>query len=117
MLRTIVAGILIVTLTSCTTWTPVSMSPTNYIRMHDPAEVWVQLQDGSTIVVGRPRVFGDTLRGIVAGGFRNIPLKDVALFRAQGPAKKQTAIAIAAAVLGTVGLIYLATHSDRTTTP
>ena len=117
MLRTIVAGILIVTLTSCTTWTPVAMSPTSYIRMHDPAEVWVQLQDGSTMVVGRPRVFGDTLRGIVAGGFRNIPLKDVAAFRAQGMAKTQTAIVVAAAVLGTAGLIYMATHSDQTTVP
>jgi hypothetical protein len=115
MLRTVVAGILIATLTSCTSWAPVPMSPTSYIRMRDPAAVWVQLQDGSTMVVGRPRILGDTLRGIVAGGFRNIPLKDVAVFRAKGPAKNKTALAIAAAVVVTGGIIYVATQSDHVT--
>jgi hypothetical protein len=115
MLRTIVAGILIVTLTSCISWTPVAMSPTNYIRMYDPARVWVQLTDSSTMVVSRPRVFADTLRGIVAGTYRNIALKDVARFQAQGPNKKRTAIAVAAAVLGTAALVYIATQTDRTT--
>lgn len=115
MLRAIVAGILIVTLTSCTTWTPVTMSPTSYIRMHDPAAVWVQLNDGSTMIVSRPRVFADTIRGIVAGGYRNIPLKDVAKFQAQEPNRKKTAMVIAAGVLATVGLVYLITHSDQTT--
>jgi hypothetical protein len=115
MLRSIVAGILIVTLTSCTTWTPVSMSPTHYIRMHDPGAVWVQLRDGSTLVIVRPRVFGDTLRGINAGAFRNIPLSDVTLFRAQEPSKAKTTLLIAALVVGTAGFFYLATNSDRMT--
>src|SRR4029077_18789725 len=66
MLRTIVAGMLIVTLTSCTTWTAVTISPASYIRMHDPESVWLQLRDNSTLVLGRPRVVGDTLRGINA---------------------------------------------------
>ena len=115
MLRTTVAGILIaVTLASCTAWKTETMAPDRYIRMHDPGSIWVKLQDGSTLVVGRPRIFADTMRGIVAGGYRNIPLKNVTEFRAEEPAKKQTIIAITAAVIAAAGLVYLATHSDQT---
>lgn len=113
MLRSLIAGILLVTLTSCTAWKPVSMSPASYIRMHDPEAVWVQLHDSSTLVLGRPRVFGDTLRGISAGTYRNVPLSDVAQLRAQEPSKKKTAIAVGASAVLLVGLVYLITHSDH----
>jgi hypothetical protein len=113
MLRAIVTGILILSLTSCTAWTPITVAPATYIRAHDPAAIWVQLQDSSTLVLGRPRVFGDTLRGISGGVYRNVPLSQVAVLRAQGPAKQKTTIAVAASVVFVVGLVYVLATSDH----
>jgi hypothetical protein len=117
MLRTIVAGALIIAMTSCTSWTPISIAPASYIRMHDPEAVWVQLQDGSTLVLARPRVMGDTLRGITAGAYRNVPLSQVARLRAQEPARKKTAVVVGVSVVLAAGLIYMLAHSDRITQP
>ena len=113
MLRSLVAGILIITLTSCTAWTTVPVSPMNYIRSHDPGSIRVTLQDGSVLVVGRPRVFGDTLRGITGGTYRNIPLDQIGRFEAQEPSKSKTAMLIAVGVVFAVGIGYVATSSDR----
>jgi hypothetical protein len=113
MLRTIVAAILIVTLTSCTTWKAVSITPANYIRMHDPDAVWIQLEDGSTLVLSRPRVIGDSLRGITAGAYRNVALTKVTRMRAQEHSGKKTAIAAAASTVFAVAVIYLLAKSDR----
>jgi hypothetical protein len=115
MLRTLVAGLLIVTVTSCTSWTPVPMTPKNYIRSHDPAAVWLEMEDGSTIIMGRPRILGDSLRGIAAGVYRTVPLDKVKVFKAQEPSKSKTALLIATGVLFTVGLVYIATNSDNVT--
>ena len=114
MLRTIVAGLLIVTMTACTSWKPVLIRPETYIRMHDPEAVWVQLQDNSTLVLGRPRVFLDTLRGTHAGEYRNIPLKDVVKLRAEEPDRRKTALLVSAGAVFAAAFLYLATHSDRT---
>lgn len=91
------------------------MSPTNYIRSHDPGSVRVTLQDGSILVVGRPRVFEDTLRGITAGAYRNIPLGDIARFEAQEPSKSKTGMMIALGVAFAVGVGLLVANSDHVT--
>jgi len=113
MRRTIIAGIFILTLTSCTKWTTVSIAPATYIRRNDPASVWVQLRDNSTLVLGRPRVIGDTLRGVNAGGYRNIPLSSVVVMRAEEPARKKTSIVIAVSAVCAIGVIYLLAHTDN----
>jgi hypothetical protein len=82
--------------------------------MHDPATVWVQLRDSSTLVLGRPRVFLDTLRGVNAGAYRNIPLRNVVRLRAEERATVKTALLITALVAGVVGTIYWGVTSDRT---
>lgn len=115
MLRALVAGLLIAVLTACTSWSQVSMSPVNYIRSHDPAAVWLQLEDGSTMVLGRPRVMGDTLRGIASGVYRNVPLSHVTKFKAQEPSKTKTGLLIAGGVLFAAGIVWVATSSDHTT--
>ena len=89
------------------------MAPANYIRMHDPEAVLVDLQDGSTLKLGRPRVMGDTLRGINAGTYRNVPLSDVTRLQAQEPARKKTAIVVAVSAVSLVGLIYVLATSDH----
>jgi hypothetical protein len=115
MLRTIVAALLMVTLTSCTAWKPVLVTPASYIRAHDPDAVWIQLEDGSTLVLARPRVFGDSLRGITAGAYRNVALTNVTQMRAQEHSGKRTAIAAAASTVCAVAIIYWLANSDRTT--
>jgi hypothetical protein len=117
MLQTIAAGILLVTVTACTSWKPVLMRPESYIRMHDPEAVWVRLQDSSTLVLGRPRVFQDSLRGISAGAYRNIALKDVVQIRAEEPDKRKTRALIAASAVLAAGFIYMAANTDRTSQP
>jgi hypothetical protein len=113
MLRTIVAGMLIVTVTSCTSWKPVLIRPETYLGTHNPESIWVQLQDSSTFILERPRVVLDTLRGINAGAVRLIPLSDVARLRALEPAGGKTALLVAVSVVATVAAIYLAAHTDR----
>jgi hypothetical protein len=113
MLRIIVAALLIVTLTSCTAWKPVSVTPASYIRAHDPDRVWIQLEDRSTLVLSRPRVIGDSLRGISAGAYRNVALTNVTQMRAQEHSGKRTAVAAAASTVFAVAIIYWLANSDR----
>jgi len=114
MLRAIAAGILIVTATSCTNWKPVTVEPTAYIGAKHPEALWVQLQDGSTFLLARPTVFRDTLRGVDAGSYRNIPLSKIAGLRAQEPAKGKTAALAVLGVAAVVGIIVLGATSDNT---
>jgi hypothetical protein len=58
---------------------------------------------------------GDTLRGINAGAYRNVPLSDVTQLQAQEPARKKTAIVVAASTVFLVGIIYVLATSDHTT--
>jgi hypothetical protein len=113
MLRAIVAGLLICTVTACTNWNPVTIEPATYIGMHHPDEVRVQLRDGSTFLLGRPRVFSDTLRGIDAGTFRSVPLASIAALTAPEPARGRTALLAAAGVAAGVALIVWAASSDQ----
>ena len=114
MLRKIVAGLLVLAMPSCTRWVPVTTTPETYIRMHDPEEIRVRLQDSSEVVLGRPRIFSDTLRGIFEGGYRNIPLNEVVQVKAEEPARKKTAVVIAVSSVLAVGAVYLAANSDHT---
>ena len=113
MRRTIVAGLLIFTVTSCTSWKPVLIGPENYIRTHNPESIWVQLQDSSTFVLGRPRVFLDTLTGIDAGKYRHVPLRNVARLRAAEPAVAKTALLVMAGVVTVATVYWWAASSDR----
>ena len=90
------------------------MTPTNYIRSHDPASVWLKLDDGSTMIMGRPRVMADSLRGIAAGVYRTVPLASVKEFKAQEPSKSKTAALVATGVVFTGVIIWAATSSDQT---
>jgi hypothetical protein len=113
MLRAIVAGLLICTVNACTSWNPVLVEPATYIGMHHPEEVRVQLRDGSTFLLGRPRVIGDTLRGIDAGSYRNVPLANVAALQAPEPARGRTALLAASSVAAGIALIVWVAASDR----
>ena len=114
MLRPMIAAILTCTVTCCTNWKPVPVQPETYIRTHHPESIWVQLQDSSAFLLGRPRVSLDTLRGIDAGTYRRIPLRSVARLRAPEPAVARTALLVTFAVVASAAVIYWAASSDRT---
>jgi len=113
MRRIIAAGLMTLVASSCTTWKPVQTSPARYIGSRTPESVRVRLRDGSTCLLGRPTVAGDTLRGVEGGAYRDIPLSDVAEMEAPQPDKGKTALVVAAATLVFVGSIYLAATADR----
>ena len=114
MLRTVVGGLLIGTMTACTSWRPVEANPATYLGTHMPETVRVRLKDGSNLELGRPNVVGDTLRGVYGGSYRYIPMSDVAQLTAQEPDMTKTIIVTTLGVLALVGSVYLAIASDRT---
>jgi hypothetical protein len=114
MLRTIVAGVLMCTVTACVSWRPVESSPATYLGTHMPETVRVRLKDGSNLELGRPNVVGDTLRGVYGGSYRYIPMSDVAQLTAQEPDMTKTVIVATLGVLALVGSVYMAIASDRT---
>ncbi len=114
MLRAIAAGILLFTVTSCTDWNPVSISPESYFRTHNPESVRVQLQDSSTFVLERPRVAQDTLTGIDAGVYRHVPLKQVVRLRAPEAAVARTALLATVSVAATAAVLIWAINGDHT---
>jgi len=114
MIRAIATGIFIVATTSCTNWKPVTVEPTAYIGTRHPETLWVQLQDSSTFFLARPTVFRDTLRGVEAGSYRNIPLSKIVRLRAPEAATGKTAALAGLGVAAAVAIIVLGATSDRT---
>ena len=113
MLRTLIAGLLILTVTSCTTWRPVPIDPEGYIRTHNPEFIWAQLADSSTLTLKRPTVVLDTLRGISGGAYRRIPLSSVVRLRAEEPDGSKTAAVVAVSVAATALFVYWVATSDK----
>jgi hypothetical protein len=114
MLRAIVASLLIVTLTACTTWRPVGPNPERYVGSRIPESVQVRLKDGSTVVLGRPNIVRDTLKGVEGGTYRYIPMTDVTEMLAPEPDMGKTVLLATVAIVAFVGTIYIAAASDRT---
>ncbi len=105
MVRRIVAGLLIPTLTGCTTFGPVA-APTDFITVNRPSEVWVTRGDSSRVAVSRPRFLGDTLIGFVSGRYQQIPLSDVRQVQARRAAPRRTLLLIGSG-LAVVGVLVL----------
>ena len=111
--RAVAAGLMVVVLSSCTTWKTVQTSPARYIGARTPESVRLRLRDGSTCLLGRPTVAQDTLRGVEGGEYRHIPLSDVEAMEAPEADKVKTAAVITLVSLALVGTIYVAASSDR----
>lgn len=113
MLRAFVAGVLIVTLTACTTWKPVGPNPERYVGANTPESVHVRLKDGSTVVIGRPNIIRDTLKGVEGGAYRYIPMTEVTEMLVPVPDKGKTALLASLGVVAFIGSIWLAIASDN----
>lgn len=102
MLRRIVSGFLIPILTGCTTFAAVS-SPTEFITVSRPGQLWVTRTDGSLVVLRTPRMVGDTLIGLINGRLYQAPMSDVQRVQTRRPAPGRTLILVGASV-ATLGL-------------
>lgn len=114
MLRAAVASLLIVTLTGCTTWRPVGPNPERYVGAKTPETVSVRLKDGSTVVLGRPNIIRDTLKGVEGGAYRYIPMADVTEMMAPEPDMGKTVLLAALGIVAFAGTIIIAAASDNT---
>ena len=87
-----IAGILLVSTAACTTFGTV---PTReFIAGHRPPQVWVFKTDSSVILVRGPHFIGggDTLVGMVEGGYQEMPVSDIQQVKATRQAPMHTAL-------------------------
>jgi len=113
MLRTFVAGVLIITLSACTRWEPVGPNPERYVGSKTPESVHVRLKDGSMVVLGRPNIIRDTLKGVDGGAYRYIPMTDVTEMLAPVPDMTKTVLLATLGVVAFAGTIWVAIASDN----
>jgi hypothetical protein len=92
---------------ACTTVRPVQ--PMEYIPKYYPDVVWVTYADSSNeILLDRPAIYGDTLRGTRQGGVDSVAilLEQVRTVRARLPDHTKTALLVSATVVGSVASVY-----------
>ena len=66
--RRVVSGmLLLVYLSSCTSWKVPPVSPAQVITEDQPSKIQITLNDSSTMELEQPRLVGDTVRGLVKG--------------------------------------------------
>jgi hypothetical protein len=101
------AGILLASTAACTTFGTV---PTReFITAHRPPQVWVFKADSSVVLMRGPHFIGggDTLVGMVEGGYQELPLSDVQQVKASRSAPMHTALLVVGGVAVVVGAATL----------
>src|SRR3989442_5970170 len=96
--RRLIAGLLLASLTACTTFQPVS--PREYIPISHPRQIYITRSDNSVVVMQLPKLLGDTLVGYVNGDYQEMTLSQAKQVNARVAANGRTAVAVAAAVSG-----------------
>jgi len=100
---------------ACTTIAPVS-SPWTYVAAEQPQRVWITRTDGSTLVMGAPRISGDTLFGFEGTQFQEIPLASIYQVRAVQAVPARTAgLAVGLGVVAVAA--YLKMNAKGSPTP
>ena len=66
MLRKMVAAVLLISMTACTTIGPVA-NPREFIPVKRPREIWLTQNDGTVLLMYTPRLMGDSILGVVRG--------------------------------------------------
>jgi hypothetical protein len=110
--RRLTALVLLLTyLPACSTWRVENVPPAQLVQSEAPSEVRITRADSSTLVLGFPRVVGDSLLGRAGGAQLGIPVTDVrAIATRHGDAGKTALLALG--VLGAV--IAVAVVADCT---
>ena len=90
MKRVLVSLVVLLAGAACTLVAPVK-PPFRYVEAARPQRVWITRTDGSELVVGAPRLVGDTLFGFEGVKFHEIPLASIHQLRAAKSAPVRTA--------------------------
>ena len=96
----------LVAATACTTVRPVQ--PAEYIPKFYPEVVWVTYADNTEVPIDRPKIYGDTLYGTLAGAGDtvNIPLEQVTSVRARTPDRTKTALLVSGTIAAGIASVY-----------
>ena len=77
--RSVVGSVLLTTqIVACSSWRVEPVTPEQFLRDRSPAELRVTQTDGRQLVLGQPKVSGDSLTGITNGTRRGVPFTAVA---------------------------------------
>jgi len=113
--RQIVSGVLALALPACTSWQVGTPTPADYVSTKHPDLVRVTRTDGSRFDLRSPKVEGDSLVGLVGGGFApgdstrysSVLLSDVQSVESQH-AETGATLALIGGVMFAVGIIAVA---------
>jgi hypothetical protein len=93
---------------ACTSWKAQHVSPEQLITREHPSAVRVQRQDGSQVVVNRPRIGTDSLLGVTARRQpTSVPLADISQVAVQRFNALKTVGLVLGIWAGIVGLIRI----------
>jgi hypothetical protein len=98
----ITSALLMVTLSACTTYRPISAR--EYIPISHPSAVYITRPDNTVEVMQLPKLLGDTLVGYVNGDYQELNLSQVKQMNAKVPAGGRTALAVGGGVLAVVAI-------------
>lgn len=90
--RRVVAGLLLISVTACTSMQPVAQ-PREFMQMRRPPVVWVsQGTEIGMMAVESPKLEGDSLVGFVEGEYTEIAMNSVKSMQAKQYSRKTTAL-------------------------
>ena len=76
--RSVVATVLLAgQVAGCSSWRVEQAPPEQVLHQRTPTEVRVTRTDGSQLVLGRPRISGDSLTGFAGGALRGVLMTDI----------------------------------------
>lgn len=100
--RKVAASVLLAAhLAACTSWQVENVKPAQLIATKAPSEVRVTRPDDSKVVLTRPAIVGDSLRGWSRGAQLGMPLGDVTVIATRHTDAGKTAL-LGLGVLGAV---------------
>jgi hypothetical protein len=106
------ASLLVGLFAACKTTAPVPSPWANYVTGTQPGAIWLSRSDHTVVRVDGPRMFGDTVVGMVDGQYTEIPLTDVTQLMARRADKGKTiALAVAGGAVTAAALAVILTTS------
>ena len=104
--RRVIAALLLVLLTACHTWRPITASPQGWIPEERPSSVRATLATGRVITVEDPAMRNDSIVGATNwAGVTGVALRDLRLLEAR---HSNIAGSIGLGLLVSVGALFLA---------
>lgn len=116
--RSVASMLLVIHLGACATWRPSPVPPRQLIEQEQPSSVRVTLASGEVVTLEDPRMTGDSIAGLIGGGFVNdvytdaelvaaVASRDVASMELRGFSAGRTFAAVALGAAAVVGVAIL----------